>query len=156
MQVVVEELQMHAVSLTCKVDMLESMIQHRFFSYGHCAIAVVQHCSCMQWDFSHLQSHPCDVVLYKPKSTSLWSCSSRGVSVSNWRWHCNGEAFPLALQGLATFQGGVLMVSHDQHLISSTVDELWQVESGTVKPFHGTFEQYKQRLRSSNSTTTKM
>ncbi len=48
------------------------------------------------------------------------------------------------------------MVSHDQHLISSTVDELWQVESGTVKPFHGTFEQYKQRLRSSNSTTTKM
>ena len=60
------------------------------------------------------------------------------------------------VQGLATFQGGVLMVSHDQHLISSTVDELWQVESGTVKPFHGTFEQYKQRLRSSNSTTTKM
>ena len=60
------------------------------------------------------------------------------------------------MQGLATFQGGVLMVSHDQHLISSTVDELWQVESGTVKPFHGTFEQYKQRLRSSNSTTTKM
>ena len=48
------------------------------------------------------------------------------------------------------------MVSHDQHLISSTVDELWQVEGGTVKPFHGTFEQYKQRLRSSNSSTTKM
>lgn len=60
------------------------------------------------------------------------------------------------VQGLATFQGGVLMVSHDQHLISSTVDELWQVEAGTVKPFHGTFEQYKQRLRSSNSSTTKM
>lgn len=68
---------------------------------------------------------------------------------------CN-MSFVWCAQGLATFQGGVLMVSHDQHLISSTVDELWQVESGTVKPFHGTFEQYKQRLRSSNSSTTKM
>ena len=60
------------------------------------------------------------------------------------------------MQGLATFQGGVLMVSHDQHLISSTVDELWQVESGTVKPFHGTFEQYKQRLRANTAGGTKM
>ena len=34
-------------------------------------------------------------------------------------------------QGLALFQGGVLMVSHDQHLIESTVDELWAVENGT-------------------------
>ena len=33
-------------------------------------------------------------------------------------------------QGLALFQGGVLMVSHDQHLIESTVDELWAVEGG--------------------------
>lgn len=70
--------------------------------------------------------------------------------------HLDLDAVNALIQGLATFQGGVLMVSHDQHLISSTVDELWQVESGTVKPFHGTFEQYKQRLRSSNSTTTKM
>lgn len=29
------------------------------------------------------------------------------------------------------FPGGVLMVSHDQHLIESTVDELWAVENGT-------------------------
>ena len=35
------------------------------------------------------------------------------------------------LQGLALFRGGVLMVSHDQHLIESTVDELWAVEQGT-------------------------
>lgn len=35
------------------------------------------------------------------------------------------------MQGLALFQGGVLMVSHDQHLIESTVDELWAVENGT-------------------------
>lgn len=37
----------------------------------------------------------------------------------------------MSLQGLALFRGGVLMVSHDQHLIESTVDELWAVEQGT-------------------------
>jgi ATP-binding cassette subfamily F protein 3 len=40
-----------------------------------------------------------------------------------------------------------LQVSHDQYLIESTVDELWMCEGGSVTPFHGTFEAYKQRLR---------
>ena len=39
------------------------------------------------------------------------------------------------------------MVSHDQHLIEATVDELWAVEGGTVNVFHGSFEDYKRRLR---------
>ncbi len=50
-------------------------------------------------------------------------------------------------QGLNLFKGGVLMVSHDQFLIESTVDELWAVEGGRITPFHGTFEEYKRRLR---------
>ena len=48
------------------------------------------------------------------------------------------------------FKGGVLMVSHDQYLIEATVDELWMCEDGRVSPFHGTFVEYKQRLRSMN------
>ena len=34
------------------------------------------------------------------------------------------------MQGLKLFMGGVLRVSHDQHLIKATVDELWAVEGG--------------------------
>ena len=37
------------------------------------------------------------------------------------------------------------MVSHDQHLIEATVDELWAVEEGRVSPFHGSFEDYKSK-----------
>lgn len=55
---------------------------------------------------------------------------------------------PPPLQGLAAFKGAVLMVSHDQHLIESTVDELWAVEDNTITVFHGTFEDYKKRLKS--------
>ncbi|KAL4424205.1 hypothetical protein ABPG75_001506 [Micractinium tetrahymenae] len=67
--------------------------------------------------------------------------------------HLDMDAVEALVEGLALFQGGVLMVSHDQHLIESTVDELWAVEpagpgqpSG-VKVFHGSFEDYKKRLR---------
>ncbi len=41
-------------------------------------------------------------------------------------------------------------MSHDQFLIESTVDELWMCEHGSVSPWHGTFTEYKQRLRSLN------
>ncbi|KAK9804716.1 hypothetical protein WJX72_001738 [[Myrmecia] bisecta] len=61
--------------------------------------------------------------------------------------HLDLDAVEALIQGLNLFKGGVLMVSHDQHLIESTVDELWAVEGGKVMPFHGTFEEYKKRLR---------
>lgn len=38
-------------------------------------------------------------------------------------------------------------VSHDQYLIESTVDELWLCEGGTVTPWKGSFQEYKQRLK---------
>jgi len=61
--------------------------------------------------------------------------------------HLDIDATNALIQGLATFKGGVLMVSHDQYLIEATVDELWMCEQGQVTPFHGTFGEYKQRLK---------
>ena len=60
--------------------------------------------------------------------------------------HLDLDAVEALVQGLAAFKGSVLMVSHDQHLIESTVDELWAVEDHTINVFHGTFEDYKKRL----------
>ncbi|GAB4813067.1 hypothetical protein N2152v2_000113 [Parachlorella kessleri] len=61
--------------------------------------------------------------------------------------HLDLDAVEALVQGLALFKGGVLMVSHDQHLIESTVDELWAVEGGRIAVFQGTFEDYKRRLK---------
>lgn len=63
--------------------------------------------------------------------------------------HLDYPSIEALIKGLATFQGGVLMVSHDQHLIQSTVDELWHVSDSTVTPFHGTFNEYKAKVRNS-------
>lgn len=42
----------------------------------------------------------------------------------------------------------LLQVSHDEHLISGSVDQLWVVSEGRVNPFNGTFQDYKKILQS--------
>ncbi|KAK8652032.1 hypothetical protein V6N13_141602 [Hibiscus sabdariffa] len=64
--------------------------------------------------------------------------------------HLDLDAVEALIQGLVLFQGGILMVSHDEHLISGSVDELWVVSQGRVNPFHGTFQDYKKLLQSSS------
>ncbi|CAL2260695.1 unnamed protein product [Prunus armeniaca] len=63
--------------------------------------------------------------------------------------HLDLDAVEALIQGLVIFQGGILMVSHDEHLISGSVDELWVVSEGRIAPFHGSFEDYKKILQSS-------
>ncbi|CAH1451582.1 unnamed protein product [Lactuca virosa] len=62
--------------------------------------------------------------------------------------HLDLDAVEALIQGLVLFQGGVLMVSHDEHLISGSVDQLWAVSDGRVTPFNGTFQDYKKKLQS--------
>ncbi|KAL4515714.1 hypothetical protein Ndes2437B_g07137 [Nannochloris sp. 'desiccata'] len=61
--------------------------------------------------------------------------------------HLDIDAIDALIAGLTEYKGGVLMVSHDEFLISASVDELWAVEEGKVTVFHGTFDDYKNRLR---------
>ncbi|XAR70144.1 Adenosinetriphosphatase [Bertholletia excelsa] len=63
--------------------------------------------------------------------------------------HLDLDAVEALIQGLVLFQGGVLMVSHDEHLISGSVEQLWVVSEGMVTPFGGTFQDYKKKLQSS-------
>ncbi|KAM5571239.1 ABC transporter F family member 3 [Rosa sericea] len=62
--------------------------------------------------------------------------------------HLDLDAVEALIQGLVIFQGGILMVSHDEHLISGSVEELWVVSEGKIAPFHGTFQDYKKILQS--------
>lgn len=64
--------------------------------------------------------------------------------------HLDLDAVEALIQGLVLFQGGVLMISHDEHLISGSVGELWVVSEGKVTPFSGTFQDYKNLLKSGN------
>ncbi len=53
------------------------------------------------------------------------------------------EALNLALQ---EYEGGVVLVSHDRHLLRTTADELWLVADGQVKVFDGDLDDYSNWL----------
>ncbi len=54
------------------------------------------------------------------------------------------EALTLALQA---FEGAVVMVSHDRHLLETTVDEFWLVANGAVSRFDGDLDDYARWLQ---------
>jgi ATP-binding cassette subfamily F protein 3 len=49
------------------------------------------------------------------------------------------EALTFALQD---FEGGVVLVSHDRHLLRTCADELWLVADGQTAPFDGDLDDY--------------
>ena len=53
------------------------------------------------------------------------------------------EALILALND---YEGAVILISHDRHLIEATVDRLWVVRNGTVEAYEGDIDQYRQEL----------
>ncbi|MDF1628719.1 MAG: ATP-binding cassette domain-containing protein [Alcanivoracaceae bacterium] len=57
------------------------------------------------------------------------------------------EALTMALQ---EFEGAVILVSHDRHLLETTVDELVLVANGTVTEWEGDLDDYARWLRERN------
>jgi ATP-binding cassette subfamily F protein 3 len=55
------------------------------------------------------------------------------------------QALSVALQ---SFEGGLVVVSHDRHLIKSVADTLWLVADGRLQEFAGDLDDYQQWLRS--------
>ena len=48
---------------------------------------------------------------------------------------------------LATFEGTVILVSHDRHLLRACVDEFWCIADGRVTPFDGDLDDYRAWLK---------
>ncbi len=55
------------------------------------------------------------------------------------------QALNVALQ---SFEGGLVVVSHDRHLIKSVADTLWLAADGKLQEFRGDLDDYQQWLRS--------
>jgi ATP-binding cassette subfamily F protein 3 len=49
-------------------------------------------------------------------------------------------------QALQAFQGAMVIVSHDRHLLRITTDEFWLVHNSQAEPFSGSLEDYPQWL----------
>ena len=50
------------------------------------------------------------------------------------------------IQAINSFEGAVVIVSHDPHVLELTVDRLWLVNQGTVLPYDGDLNEYRTLL----------
>jgi len=62
--------------------------------------------------------------------------------------HLDLEMREALAEALADFEGAIVMVSHDRHLIGLVCDTFWRVADGVVEPFDGDLDAYAAWLRS--------
>lgn len=61
--------------------------------------------------------------------------------------HLDMETINALIDGISRFEGAVIIISHNQHLIEAATNELWVVsKKGSVKRFKGEFQEYKEEI----------
>ncbi len=60
--------------------------------------------------------------------------------------HLDMEMRQSLIFALQEYQGALVMISHDRHLLSSCVNEFWLVEDGKLASYEGDLEEYQRAL----------
>jgi len=66
--------------------------------------------------------------------------------------HLDIETIEGLVRSLTTFSGGLLLVSHDERLITHVCEEIWVLHNGEVRAFDGDFDDYKKMLLAQQSS----
>jgi ATP-binding cassette subfamily F protein 3 len=61
------------------------------------------------------------------------------------------HALTVALQG---FEGALVVVSHDRHLLSNTVDEFYSIHNGRCQEFEGDLHDYERWMQEHSKSST--
>ena len=56
--------------------------------------------------------------------------------------HLDVDSREALIMAINDYEGAVVLISHDRHIIETCVDTLWLVNDGTVKPFDGDMDEY--------------
>ena len=74
--------------------------------------------------------------------------------------HLDVDAREALIHAVNAYEGAVILISHDRHLIDACADRLWLVRDGTVLPYDGDMESYRAEClsergasRAGNSTS---
>ncbi|XP_064385354.1 ATP-binding cassette sub-family F member 3-like isoform X3 [Halichondria panicea] len=65
--------------------------------------------------------------------------------------HLDMETVDALAKALERFKGGVVLVSHDQHLIEACATEVWLCKEGTVKRLNGGLKEYRDEIQAEMS-----
>jgi ATP-binding cassette subfamily F protein 3 len=60
--------------------------------------------------------------------------------------HLDFDAINALIVALNNFEGGLVVVSHDQYFLSALCDRLYVVDGGAVQQFDGDIDDYRKHL----------
>ncbi len=69
--------------------------------------------------------------------------------------HLDIDSRNALIEALNEYEGAVILISHDRHLIEATVDRLWLVKDGTVANYDGDLEDYRNTIVQSSRKGSK-
>ena len=68
--------------------------------------------------------------------------------------HLDVDSREALIHALNEYEGAVILISHDRHLIEACADRLWLVENSTVAPYDGDISQYRSACLSQRTERT--
>lgn len=68
--------------------------------------------------------------------------------------HLDIEMRQALIQALLNFEGAVVVISHDRHLLSQIVDQFWLIDGGAVQEFSGDLTDYQNYIKKSSASTS--
>jgi ATP-binding cassette, subfamily F, member 3 len=60
--------------------------------------------------------------------------------------HLDVDSREALIQGLNEYEGAVILISHDRHLLEACADRLWLVADGTAAPYDGDIASYRAQV----------
>ena len=65
--------------------------------------------------------------------------------------HLDVDSREALIHAINDYEGAVILISHDRHIIETCADRLWLVANGTVKPFDGDMDDYTDFILGRNA-----
>ena len=62
--------------------------------------------------------------------------------------HLDIDSRAALIEAINDYEGAIILIAHDRHLIDACADQLWLVDGGTVKAFDGDMDEYKKLVLS--------
>ncbi|GAC1336236.1 MAG: ABC-F family ATP-binding cassette domain-containing protein [Beijerinckiaceae bacterium] len=70
--------------------------------------------------------------------------------------HLDIDSRTALIEALNDYEGAVILIAHDRHLIEACVDRLWLVAGGTVAAFDGDLDDYRRLVLERSGSTRRM
>ena len=64
--------------------------------------------------------------------------------------HLDIDSRQMLVEALNSYNGAVILISHDRHLVEASVERLWIVKDGTVQPYDGDMDSYRKEVLKGN------